>query len=300
MPMSEINPYKLKISQLRALDAVADLGLFSEAALKLELSQSAISHAISTLEEELGVVLLIRGRQGAKLTVTGEQIVQEARQVLKSLEEIGQKARLARGLESGQVRIAGFRSVTTHILPVAIAKFRRNFPGIEVLVSDFQHHDEAESELRNGRADIAFTYLPTPNDLMSWELLSDEYVLLLPFSEKVPLPPLTWEQIASYPLIQTPRDCGSYQLIQNHFAQFSNIFNVTYKVKEDSTIIGMVRQGLGATVMARLAAEPLPDGILAYNLPAPLRRVIGAAVLEAMPHPPAVYAFLDTLQKCKL
>jgi DNA-binding transcriptional LysR family regulator len=298
--MSEINPYKLKISQLRALVAVADQGLFSEAALKLELSQSAISHAISTLEEELGVVLITRGRQGAKLTVTGEQIAQEARQALKSLEEIGQKARLARGLESGQVRVAGFRSVTTHILPVAIAEFRRNFPGIKVSVSDHQHHDEAESELRNGCADIAFTYLPTPNDLMSWELLSDEYVLLLPSSEKVPLSTLTWKQIASYSLIQTPRDRGSHQLIQNHFAQFGYTLNVTYKVKEDSTIIGMVRQGLGATVMARLAAEPLPDGILAYNLPTPLRRVIGVAVLEANLHPPAVYAFLDTLQKCKL
>ena len=63
--MNEMNPYKLKISQLRALVAVADYSNFSEAALQMELSQSAVSHAIATLEEELGVQLLSRGRHGA-------------------------------------------------------------------------------------------------------------------------------------------------------------------------------------------------------------------------------------------
>ncbi len=50
--MSKINPYKLKISQLRALAGVADYGNFSEAALHMNISQSAISHAIASLEEE--------------------------------------------------------------------------------------------------------------------------------------------------------------------------------------------------------------------------------------------------------
>ena len=104
--MNTINPYRLKISQLRALVAVADLGRFSEAALHLDLSQSAVSHAIATLEEELGVVLVQRGRHGATLTPVGEQVVTEARQVLQSLEKICQKANLSKGLQGGQVRVA--------------------------------------------------------------------------------------------------------------------------------------------------------------------------------------------------
>lgn len=63
-----MNPGKIKLSQLRALVAIADCGNFSEAALELDLSQSTISHAIATLEEELGVTLLQRGRHGARLT----------------------------------------------------------------------------------------------------------------------------------------------------------------------------------------------------------------------------------------
>lgn len=87
-----IDPYRLKISQLRALVAVAQSGRFSEAALQLELSQSAISHATASLEEELGVVLIQRGRRGATLTPIGEQVLAEAEQVLERLAQIAKKA----------------------------------------------------------------------------------------------------------------------------------------------------------------------------------------------------------------
>ena len=70
--MSTIDPYKLKISQLRTLVAVADYLNFSEAALHLKISQSSVSHAIATLETELGVILFHRGRNGAYPTPVGE------------------------------------------------------------------------------------------------------------------------------------------------------------------------------------------------------------------------------------
>lgn len=293
--MNAIDPYRLKISQLRALVAVAKLGRFSEAALQLELSQSAVSHAIATLEEELGVVLLQRGRNGATLTSIGEQILSEARQVLQLIEEIANKAQLARGLRGGKVRVASFRSVDTHILPPVIAQFRRAFPEIAVSISEHKYYDEVEEELRTNRADIGFTYLPTSNEFETWELFRDEYVVLFPPLETPPSAP-TWEQLGSYPLILTPKSRGCRRLICNHFAQFGQTLKVAYEVREDSTIISMVRQGLGATVIARLAAEPIPDGLPVFNLPAPLERIVGVAVLANALHPPSVFAFLNTLK----
>jgi DNA-binding transcriptional LysR family regulator len=126
--MNETTGCNLKTSQLRAFVAVAENANFSAAALQLGLSQSTISHAIATLEDELGVVLLVRGRHGATLTPEGEQMLPEARQVLKLLASIQQKARLARGLQSGQVRVGTVRSVATHVLPEVIARFRGKFP----------------------------------------------------------------------------------------------------------------------------------------------------------------------------
>lgn len=76
----------MKFFQLRAIVAVADRGNFCEAALELQLSQPAISHAIATLEEELGVPLFARGRHGAVLTPPGERILYHARQAMQHLE----------------------------------------------------------------------------------------------------------------------------------------------------------------------------------------------------------------------
>ncbi|MEO0458638.1 MAG: LysR family transcriptional regulator, partial [Cyanobacteria bacterium P01_A01_bin.114] len=73
---------QLKPAQLQVLLIVADCGSFSEAALQLQLSQSAISYTIASLEEELGVMLFSRGRYGATLTPIGAQIAERARQVL--------------------------------------------------------------------------------------------------------------------------------------------------------------------------------------------------------------------------
>ncbi|NJO50380.1 MAG: LysR family transcriptional regulator, partial [Leptolyngbyaceae cyanobacterium RM2_2_4] len=92
--MRDVSRDGIKLSQLRALIAVADHGNFSEAALYLDVSQSAVSHAIATLESELGVVLLSRGRHGANLTPVGQQIIQYARQVMQMLEQISKEANL--------------------------------------------------------------------------------------------------------------------------------------------------------------------------------------------------------------
>ncbi len=151
----------LKISQLRALVAVADYGNFSSAALHLELSQSTISHAIATLEQELGVVLLVRGRHGASLTHTGEQVIQEARQILQLLRVIQKKANLAKGLQTGQVRVASVRSIATNVLPEVIARFRDNFPTISVVIAEYDRYAEVEQSLRDSHADVGFTSLPT-------------------------------------------------------------------------------------------------------------------------------------------
>jgi DNA-binding transcriptional LysR family regulator len=72
--------------------------------------------------------------------------------------------------------------------------------------------------------------------------------------------------------------------------------NATYEVREDSTMVGMVAQGLGAAIIPRLAAEPIPPEVQVYSLPVPLERAIGVAVVANALQTPAVFAFLDTLR----
>ncbi|MEO0969690.1 MAG: LysR family transcriptional regulator [Cyanobacteria bacterium J06639_18] len=169
----------MKLSQLRAVVAVADSGNFSEAALELQITQPAISYAVATLEEQLGVALFARGHRGVVLTPAGEWIVSHARQALQHLEMMQQEANIHRGLRGGQVRIASFRSVATHLLPKAIAKFNKQFPEVSVSIIERPHFIDIEDFLRQGRADIGTTYLPTGDEFEAWEILWDEYVALL-------------------------------------------------------------------------------------------------------------------------
>jgi DNA-binding transcriptional LysR family regulator len=292
---------QLKISQLQAFVAVAQHGNFSTAALELGLSQSTVSHAISTMEAALGVILLARGRHGAALTSIGEQILPEAQQILALLGSIQTKASLDNGLQSGVVRIACVRSIATHLLPDAIVQFRQKFPLIHVVIRDCEHYVEVQQTLRDGQAEIAITLMPDSAEFEAWQLIRDEFVLLLPANAvdaANPAEPLTWEQIAQFPFIMNPIAAPHVhtRTVQAHFAQFGHQLHVAYEVKEDSTIIGMVQRGLGATIMARLAAEPIPDSIQMRRLPVPLDRKIGIVIRADSLLSKAAFAFIDILK----
>lgn len=199
----------MKLSQIQALVAVAEYGKFSDAALELDLSQPAISHAIATLEEELGVLLFARGRHGAVLTSAGERILHHARQILEHLDAIDKEANLHKGLHGGQVRIASFRSVATYLLPQAIAKFQRQYPEVAVTLIECQSYVDVEQCLREGKVDIGITYLPASDEFESWEILRDEYIALLPSTAKIKSDRLAWEDIATYPRVWLPAlPCG--------------------------------------------------------------------------------------------
>jgi DNA-binding transcriptional LysR family regulator len=285
----------IKLSQLRILVAIADLGNFSEAALRLGISQSAVSHAMASLEEQLGVVLLSRGRHGATLTPVGTRVLHHAQEMLRILDLIGREANLSKGLQGGQVRIASFRSAATHLLPSVIAEFHKRYPGISVAITEYRGDEGVEQALREGRTDIGLTCMPTPPEFESWELVQDEYIALFPPDADVP-ETIAWADLTRYPLIFPPSNDHCSLLIRGHLARLDQSVRAAYEIMEDSTIVSMVSQGLGATIIARLAAEPLPPEIQVRALPVPLKRPIRVVILAEALQPPAVYAFLDALK----
>ena len=295
--MLELSNSQIKISQLRALLAVAEYGNFSEAALRLDLSQSAVSHAIASLEDELGILLFSRSRQGAAPTPVGEQAIEYARQILQLLEEMVAAAKSEKSLQSGSVRVACMRSAATHILPSAIAQFRRRSPGIAIDILEHFDHLDVEKALREGQADVGFTHLPTSAEFETWEILRDEYVALLPPTANLNQSQCTWEELFAYPLILPSANNACFATIRNHLLSVGvRINNVAYQVNEDSTSVSMVLQGLGAAILPRLAAEPIPAAVRVSSLPVPLERVIGVAVLANALLTPAVFSFLDVLR----
>lgn len=291
--MKEINTRRMRLSQIQALIAVANCANFSEAALQLELSQSAVSHAIATLETELGVQLFHRGRHGAQLTPVGERILIHGLQIVRSLEHMVKEADLEKGLQGGQVRIVSFRSVATHILPRIIAKFRDRFPKIAVSITEVYYTQAVEEALRSGKADIGFVSLPISDEFETREILRDNYLVLLPPNAKCKNAKITWEELANYPLILQPPETACSIPLRKYLATSPCPLNIAYELSEDSTIVSMVLQGLGAAILPRLAAEPIPAQVKICSFPADFQRVIGVAILRDGLLIPAVFAFLD-------
>lgn len=288
---------QLKLSQLHVLIAVANCSSFSEAALRLQMSQSAVSYAIAALEADLGVMLFSRGRYGANLTPVGEQIVDRARQVMYLMEDITKQAELSRGLRGGHVRISSFRSPATHILPEVIAEFCHRYPAIAVSIADYDDRPDVEDDLRKGRADIGITYLPVGQEFEVWKLMKDEIVALFPPKfQPIQDHQLSWEELTTYPLIMAPDGDSCDAMVYAHCSKYGISLYPTYQIRSDATMVSMVSKGLGATITPRLAAEPIPEGVQVYSLPVPLFRDICVAVLSNALLTPAAFAFLELLK----
>lgn len=290
-----MNPWKLKLSQIRALLAVAEHGNFSEAALQLDVTQSTVSHAIATLENELGVILFHRGRHGAKLTPIGERILQDARQMQVLLENIASAAVHERGVDGGTVRIASFRSIATHLLPEAIARLHQVYPAIQISILEVDELYQLKQALQQGQVDLCVAETLDGDEFETIHILDDHYIALLPPQYGLRDAQLALDDLYQYPLISSSHDSCSVR-IRDRLKALDKDLQVTYRIRHDSSMASMVQQGLGIALMTELSAKPIPEGVSVCRLPFALFRPIGATWLKEALHSPAVYAFLEALQ----
>ena len=151
--------------------------------------------------------------------------------------------------------------------------------------------------MRSGKADIGFVSLPISDEFETREILRDKYVVLLPPTAKVSSAKITWEALAAFPLILQPPEAVCSIPLRKYLMTSEFPLNIAYELSEDSTIVSMVMQGLGAAILPRLAAEPIPAEVKICSLPVHFERVIGVAVLRDALLIPAVFAFLDLVTK---
>lgn len=289
----------MTLAQLRTFLAVLETGSFSAAALELDSAQSAVSYAVAELERELGAKLLERGRFGARPTPTGKQIATHARQMLSLEEAVRQEAELSRGELSGTVRVATFRSVASHIVPKAMRQLSRSYPKLKVqLLEADGDSTELERLVFQGRAELSFMEAPFPNGLLSWELLRDPYVALMPKDHPLAASSVTRRDLFSSPLVlYDSGDKCSVRIGRYLKDAQASASHPSYNVREDSTIASFVGQGLGLSVVPTLAFLDLPDNVVRVPLAEPLERVIGVTILPSSLKIPAVRAFLGALKR---
>jgi molybdate transport repressor ModE-like protein len=155
----------LNLTQLKVLEAVARHGSVTEAAKELRYSQPSVSHHLGRLEAATGAKLVQRVGRGIRLTPEGELLAQRATEILGRLDAASVELAARVGLQAGRVRLAGFQTVLSTLVPKAAAALSRTYPGIELNIVD-AHPVEGLQMLRAGQVDVAliFRHADTPPD----------------------------------------------------------------------------------------------------------------------------------------
>lgn len=147
----------MQSTHLRTLLAIRDTGSFSAAAGTVHLSHSAVSVQMKQLEQNLGAPLFEKGRRPARLTPLGEEIAEKARDIIDQIDALRSIA-IADDLE-GRVSIGFVATTLQTLLPVALARLRRDFPDLQVSVHSNLSDKLAES-VENRQLDFAFLTAP--------------------------------------------------------------------------------------------------------------------------------------------
>ncbi|QYY35203.1 LysR substrate-binding domain-containing protein [Ruficoccus sp. ZRK36] len=191
---------RVELRHLRYFVTVAAHGSFNRAAQVLHLTQPALSRQVRDLEDELGVALLVRGKNAVKLTDAGECFYSEASDVIARAELAVQRVR---NETSGEVLRVGYSpSVTAGILPRALQNFQAEYPKVRIELTDASPMDMVQMATE-GRLDIAIALEPavmaTPG--FRWtELRRLTHVLVMRADH-----PLTkWKRIAPSRLRDVP------------------------------------------------------------------------------------------------
>lgn len=213
---------------------------------------------------------------------------------------VRQEASLAQGALVGTLRVATFRSVASHVVPQAMTRLARSYPGLRVELLEIDG-DTAEKEraLRTGRVELAFLQAPYPSGLLSWDLLRDPYIALMPKDHPLAIAPVCRSELLRSPLVLYQPDDSCSAVIHHYLGaarEEGTQSRPGHVVREDSTIASMVGQGLGLSIVPELAFLDLPENVLRVPLAEPLERTIGVAIMPASLKIPAVRAFLGALK----
>jgi DNA-binding transcriptional LysR family regulator len=278
------------LAQLRVFLAIIEYASLTSAASELDMSQSAVSHALAELERNLGVRLLERGRFGAKPTAVGERIARHARMMQTLERSIHSEVNLELGELHGHLRIASFRSVATHLLPDVVTQFGRVHANVSFEIQSLEGMDRGvERTLLEGRADLGVLMLPCSPTLDALELAKDEWMAVFPKNKAPRGKYCTWADLERLPFLLC-NEAGA-NAVRTYWNANGQQMRQVAQVEDDSVILSMVAHSFGLSVLARLAMEPVPEGVVLRHLPEPLERRFAVATMPALNDTPLVRAF---------
>ncbi len=274
---------------------VVELGSLSHAAEVLSYSQSNITHIIQQLEKDYGFTLLIRNKAGVSLTENGRLVYEKIKAILAAEQDLQKCVQQINGYTIGSLRIGVFSSIAMELLPKALKQFALDYPHVEVTLYDGDH-EAVLQWLLDGSIDIGFLSQVPAKDIDFIPLFKDEMLVILPENhpacQEISLPP---EFFINEPTIYP------YESIASDFNAVMKNFGVTPKkameVKGGETIVAMIKEGLGVSLLPELYMRSHKGGLVCLPVRPRQYRTIGAALPQKNPNAALSELFLKTLRQ---
>ncbi|MBM7691210.1 DNA-binding transcriptional LysR family regulator [Peribacillus deserti] len=252
----------MSIGKYEIFHTVVELGSLTKASEALNISQSGVSHAISSLEKEMGFSLLSRNKAGIKLTANGERMLLYIREILYINEKMRQEAGEIKGLEIGTVRLGTFSSISAVWLPGILKKFMEQYPHINVEIMEGKQEELAQW-VSQGIIDFSFLLLPASEAIEIFHLKREALYCIVPDSHP----------LSSEPSIKPERLKQEKLILQNSTREkIYKVFKrnkmnpkISFHLDDEQAIISMVKNSIGTAILPEIALHSMPDGI--RNIP---------------------------------
>lgn len=283
---------KMSLVKYEILNKVAEVHSFTKAADELGLTQSAVSHAISSLEKEFGFALIHRSRNGVKLTEEGKSMLISMRRVLLADELLHQEAANILGVTKGTVRIGLISSISTKWMPNLIQIMEKCYPGITIELREGDYY-EIEQWLINGEIDCGFLNRTNSKKFNFMPLKKDP--LLCVVSKKSKLyekEAIDIKDIEDEPIIM-PSYKGTNDVL-TLFEQYNVKPNIRFELFDEKGILSMIQHELGISILPQLSITQIPENVRVVPFIQESYRTIGLSTKQSLS--PAAQRFVEELK----
>jgi DNA-binding transcriptional LysR family regulator len=284
----------IDLRQLRYFEAVVRHRHFSRAADELHVAQSAISHHVKKLEQELGVALLQRTTRSVVTTEAGELVATRARAVITETEALRSEVDELRGLIRGHVSLGAMLFGGELDIPATLAAFSARFPGVEIELREGTAQ-RMLGMLRDGSLDLTFALeVEPPPEIERVELSSEELALAMsPDHRLAGSRSVSLEELRTEPLIAFGRGASTRRRVDDAFAEAEVHPRIALEANDLALARSLVARGLGLAILPRSFLERPGEPISLSALSPPLHLAVVLWWQRGRRLSPAARAFVD-------
>ena len=286
--------------QLQAVLAVGEYGSFVAAAARLRISQPTLTRTIKRVETALGVRLFDRTTRHVQATPAGREFIAVAERMLNDLRITVRSIRELAEEQRGRLTISSIMSVARGALPLLLAAYRADRPGIEIHVREGVHGSVLE-DVRSGAADFGLAYVDELPDAIAGEPLQREtFSLIVPRRHRLAKRrSVALADIGDEPLVALPSDSRTRRTIDAAASTAGLPLRQMVTVSQFATLMGCVRAGVGLAVVPNGATGLLLGrDLCAVPVSEPrLSRRLGLITLREREPTPAASGFMALVRK---